>query len=103
MSTYYPIGTIVKINIEKDMEFMIAGYLTQQPDGKVYDYFAVPFPFGLIKDNQFAFFNHSRITEVLHTGYCNEECSKILDGFDELTANIKKVVSEQKEKEKQST
>lgn len=91
MSTYYPIGTMVKLTVDEDMLFMIAGYLTRQGDGKVYDYFAVPFPFGLSKDNQYILFNHDRITEVVHTGYCDEECQDVLDGFEQLTENIKSI------------
>lgn len=94
MNTYYPIGTIVRLSIDEDMLFMIAGYLTRQGEGKIYDYFAVPFPFGLMKENQYLSFNHDRITEVVHVGYCDEECQMALDAFDELTANIHKVMRE---------
>lgn len=89
MSTYHPIGTIVKLSIDKDLLFMISGYLTKQGDGVTYDYFAVPFPLGLSKDNQYISFNHNRITEVVHAGYCDDECKTILEGFDKLVSNIK--------------
>ena len=95
MSMYHPIGTIVKLTIDKDMLFMISGYLTRQGDGKTHDYFAVPFPFGLMKDNQYISFNRDCITEVVHTGYCDDECQNILDGFDQFVENLKKAASEQ--------
>lgn len=94
MSLYYPIGTIVKLSLDKDMLFMISGYLTRQGDGAVYDYFAVPFPMGLVKDNQYISFNRECITDVIHIGYCDEECKQVLDGFDEFADNIKKSISE---------
>ncbi len=96
MNSYYPIGTIVRLTIDKDMLFMIAGYLTAQGDGKTHDYFAVPFPFGLMKDNQYLSFNRECIIEVVHQGYCDEECQAVLDGFDEFTENLKKAASEQR-------
>lgn len=95
MSTYYPIGTIVKLSIDNDMLFMIAGYLTRQGDGNIFDYFAVPFPMGLIKDNQYISFNRTCITEVVHVGYCDDECKGVLEGFDELVYNIKTVINDQ--------
>lgn len=96
MSIYYPIGTVVKLTIDKDMLFMIAGYLTRQGDGKIHDYFAVPFPLGLIKDNQYISFNRDCITEVVHMGCCDEECQEVLEGFDQFAENLKKIALEQK-------
>lgn len=98
MSVYYPIGTMVKLSLDKDRFFMISGYLVRQGDGKVYDYFAVPFPFGLSKDNQYIIFNSKCITEVIHMGYCDEDCQKFLDGFDQMLDNIKKIISETESK-----
>ena len=88
MNLYYPIGTIVKLSIDEDMLFMISGYLTRQGDGEIFDYFAVPFPLGLIKDNQYVSFNRKCITEVIHIGYCDNDCKKILDGFDAFVNNL---------------
>lgn len=96
MSVYYPIGTIVKLSIDKDMLFMISGYLTRQGEGHIYDYFAVPFPLGLVKDNQYISFNRHCITEVIHKGYCDDECQNVLDGFDQLVDNIKESISDKK-------
>ena len=98
MSKYYPIGTMVKLTIDEDMLFMIAGYLPTQDGGKAYDYFAVPYPMGLMKENRYISFNSDRITEVVHVGYCNDECQKILNGFDESFENIKKLINDGQEK-----
>ena len=91
MNLYYPIGTIVKLTLDKDMLFMISGYMTRQGDGAVYDYFAVPFPLGLIKEDQYISFNRKCITEVVHLGYCDDECQTVLNGFDKFVDNLKKL------------
>ena len=93
MSIYYPVGTIVKLTLDKDMLFMIAGYLTRQGDGDIHDYFAVPFPLGLSKANQYVSFNRNCITEVVHMGYCDEDCQNVLNGFDDLMKNIRKALA----------
>lgn len=93
MSVYYPVGTIVKLTIDKDMFFMISGYLTRQGDREIYDYFAVPFPMGLVKDNQYILFNRKCITDIIHIGYCDDECQNVLDGFDQLVENLKATIS----------
>ena len=98
MNTYYPVVTIVKLSLDKDRLFMIAGYFTKQGDGHYHDYFAVPFPLGLIKENQYLSFNANCITEVVQLGYCDDDCQKVLDGLDEFTQNIKKHISEQAKK-----
>lgn len=95
MSMYHPIGTIVRLSIDEDMLFMISGYLTRQGDGKTHDYFAVPFPFGLMKDNQYISFNCDCITEVIYNGFCDDECQNVLNGFDQFVENLKKAASEQ--------
>lgn len=89
MSTYYPVGTIVKLTISDDVLFMIAGYLTRQGDREIFDYFAVPFPMGLTKENQYISFNRSCITEVVHLGFCDEQCDDVLKGFDQMVENIR--------------
>ena len=93
MSIYYPIGTIVRLSIDKDMLFMISGYLTRQDEGSIYDYFAVPFPLGLAKNNQYISFNRHCITEVVHKGYCDRKCQDFLDGFDQFVDNLKGSIS----------
>lgn len=93
MSLYHPIGTVVKLSIDEDMLFMISGYLVKQGDRKTHDYFAVPFPLGLIKENQYIIFDRECITDVVHIGYCDEECTTLLEGFDEFVSNLKNIAS----------
>ena len=99
MSIYYPVGTIVKLSIDEDMLFMIAGYLTRQGDGEIHDYFAVPFPLGLTKANQYLSFNRNCITEVVHIGYCDEDCANVLNGFDQVVENIRSSLFDKNELE----
>ena len=94
MSVYYPIGTIVKVTLDEDMLFMISGYLATQNKGKAFDYMAVPFPLGLMRSNHYIIFNKECITEVVHVGYCDNECKSILDDFDKFVENIKDAVRE---------
>lgn len=89
MSLYHPIGTIVKLTIDEDMLFVISGYLTRQDTGYPHDYFAVPFPLGLIEEHQYISFNRECITEVVHEGYCDDECESVLSGFDCIVENLK--------------
>ena len=90
MSVYHPIGTIVKLSLDENRLFMIAGYLVKQGDRKTHDYFAVPYPLGLVEENQYIIFNRECITDVIHMGYCDEECEKVLAGYDEFVNNLKK-------------
>ena len=100
MSIYHPIGTIVKLELSDSLQFMIAGYLPKRGDSGVFDYFAVPFPFGLVDETKYICFNRASITEVVFEGFCDEQCKEVLTGFDELAANLKKAVAEQKNKQK---
>lgn len=91
MNKYYPIGTIVKLSIDEEMLFMISGYMLKQADGKTHDYMAVPFPFGLIKSNQYIIFNQKCIIDVIHNGYCDEECQQVLEGLEQFADNLNKI------------
>ncbi len=101
MSKYYPIGTIVKLNLSKENLFMISGYFPKREDTRVYDYFAVPFPLGLSDETSYICFDSSSITEVVYEGYCDEQCKKTLNGFDEMLANIKQALNKKTEEQVQ--
>lgn len=94
MSVYHPVGTIVKLDIDESLQFMIAGYLPKREGSSVFDYFAVPFPFGLVDETKYICFNRDSITEVVFEGFRDEQCEEILAGFDELASNLRKSVSE---------
>lgn len=91
MSAYYPIGTVVSIELDRPLQVMIAGYLPKRKDSRVYDYFAVPFPLGLVDETAYICFDQDAITEVLWEGYRDETCQQLLQGFDEMAQNIQKL------------
>lgn len=98
MSTYYPIGSIVRLYMDENKLFMITGYFPKHEDNEgVFDYFAVPFPYGMTDDSKYICFNREGITEVVHTGYCDEECKEVLEGFDQLVVNFKEFIDKAKE------
>ncbi len=101
MSKYYPVGTIVKLNLSEDNLFMISGYFPKREDSLVYDYFAVPYPLGLIDETSYICFNSSSITEVVYEGYCDEQREKTLNGFDEMLSNIKQAIKKKSEEQVQ--
>ena len=74
MNTVLPIGSVVKIQgIKKPI--MIFGYLQKSGlgNGKVIDYVGVPYPEGNIGLQAQIGFQRYDITEVVFTGYENEE------------------------------
>lgn len=96
MSLYHAIGTIVRIDLDEELQFMIAGYLPKREDSGIFDYFAVPFPFGFVDERKYICFNRDAVTEVVFEGFCDEQCEEILNGFDELASDLKKAVTDAK-------
>lgn len=101
MSAYYPIGTVVKTRIENTGCFMIAGYLPKRNEDELFDYFAVPFPMGLIDETSYICFNNDIITEVVHMGYCDNEGSELLGELDSLVKDIISSIKQKKSEQGQ--
>ena len=100
MSTYYPIGSIVRLYMDENKLFMIAGYFPKHEDNNgVFDYFAVPFPYGMTDANKYICFNREGITELVHTGYCDAEGQEVLEGFDQIVTNFKELIDKTQEEE----
>lgn len=97
MSTYYPIGSIVRLYMDEKKLFMIIGYFPQHEDSGMYDYIAVPFPYGMMTDRHYICFNREGITELVHTGYCDAEGQEVLEGFDQIVANFKDLMEKTQE------
>lgn len=51
-----PIGTIVTLNNQSDLKFMIVGYFPQNESGEQRDYSAIRYPMG-VYDNRMYFFS----------------------------------------------
>lgn len=102
MSEYYPIGTIVKLKGNEVLHVMVAGYLPQREDAGVFDYFGVPFPYGLTDETNYLCFNKNKIAEIVFEGYCDENCEEVLKGLGAFADNVKNAFLIENSKRKQS-
>ena len=65
---WLPIGTVFLPNNSIVM-YMIIGYLNKNIDNKIFDYIAVPFPYGLMSENMLSVFNQQDINNIVFEGY----------------------------------
>lgn len=72
MTEVYPIGTVVKLKETEKFSLMIAGYFPETKEG-IFDYYCVPYPFGLKDIDESLCINEALIDSVKFTGYRNEE------------------------------
>jgi hypothetical protein len=84
---HYSIGSVIKIK-DTDSLFMIAGFLPKVEKGKTYDYFAVPYPLGLISFDEYICLNADIIGEVVFEGYSDGKTVEFLNGLEELEKNL---------------
>lgn len=64
-----PVGTIVKLNIENEVKYMVAGYFPQNAKGDRKDYVLVRYPIGAINSKVFFFVDQEQIKDVVFEGY----------------------------------
>lgn len=84
---HYPIGSIIKIK-DTDSLFMIAGFLPKLENGKTYDYFAVPYPLGLVSFDEYICLDSDIIGEVVFEGYSDDKTVEFLNGLEEFEKNL---------------
>ena len=73
---YLPIGSIVLLK-EGKKRIMITGYyVTNVYDNKIYDYSACIYPEGIVDNKTIILFNHEDISNIIFTGYSDEEEKK---------------------------
>jgi len=73
---YLPIGSIVLLK-EGKKRIMITGYyVTNVSDNKIYDYSACIYPEGIVDNKTIILFNHEDISNIIFTGYSDEEEKK---------------------------
>lgn len=73
---YLPIGSIVLLK-EGKKKIMITGYyVTNVSDNKIYDYSACIYPEGIVDNKTIILFNHEDISNIIFTGYSDEEEKK---------------------------
>ncbi len=95
MIEYKPLGTIIKPNGSRKLFMIIARAIAYSPkpgqEKQFYDYACVLYPEGLI-GNQLFYFQDSEISEVLFTGYSNEENEIAISRLKQILekANIKR-------------
>ena len=85
-----PIGSVVLLN-GGTKKAMITGYCPVAEDApdKMYDYRGCPFPEGIMISEGNALFNHEEISEVVHTGYENDESIDFIDRLEIAIENAK--------------
>lgn len=70
MKEMYQIGSVVEVvGSGKEIPLIIIGRLMQQPNGDVYDYIGLPYPYGFTGDKGFHAFSEDDIENVLFEGY----------------------------------
>lgn len=68
-----PIGTVVKLNENSDIKFMIVGFFPTNETGEQRDYTAIRYPMGVYDNRMYFFFNKSDIVDVVYKGYIDDE------------------------------
>ena len=73
MKDFLPVGSVVRLK-DEDRLFAIAGFCQALPedDAEIFDYAAVPYPYGYINSDMLFLFNNDDIDEIKFTGYLNE-------------------------------
>lgn len=81
---YLPVGSVVLLN-NATKKLVVAGFcvLSDEYEGKIYDYCGYPYPMGAIQSNQIALFNHDQIKEIFFVGYEDEEEKKFKKSLNE--------------------
>lgn len=71
---FLPIGSVVLLG-EAKKKLMITGYaqIDLEKNDKIYDYCGCLFPEGMIASDKILVFNHSDISQVVFTGYSDDE------------------------------
>jgi hypothetical protein len=71
---FLPIGTVVTLK-GGTVKLMIVGFcaISQEHEGQMFDYSALPYPVGEIIEGGRALFNHEQIDKIEHMGMESEE------------------------------
>ncbi len=71
-----PVGSVVRL-AESDFLGMICGFYPDNGE-QMYDYLAVPYPYGLTSPDALLFLNEDVVTEVVAPGYVDEQGQEAL-------------------------
>ncbi|MBQ7613441.1 MAG: DUF4176 domain-containing protein [Butyrivibrio sp.] len=74
MEDFLPVGSAVMLEGGEEPVVIIGFCQVTSPDkgAPIYDYCAVPYPFGLMDPSKLLLFNHKDIKEVKHKGFMDE-------------------------------
>lgn len=77
-----PIGSVVLLKNGKK-KVMVTGYyiMTNDDNGKIYDYCGCLYPEGLIDSDKVLLFNHENINKIYYIGYINDELINFVDSI----------------------
>lgn len=99
MKNILPVGSIVELKGKNAHKVMIAGYHAASKDGKIFDYFTVPYPMGLIAPSEYLLMNENVIASVVFEGYRTPESDSFIEGLGELEKNLGEFIAGLKKEE----
>lgn len=99
MKNILPVGSVVVLKGKNARKVMIAGYHTKTKDGKIFDYFTVPYPMGLLAPSEYLLINEKLIDSVVFEGYRTPESDSFSQGLRELEENLGTLMAELKKEE----
>lgn len=96
MEQLLALGTVVKVRLsEKNtVRLVVAGYFPgDKSTEKIYDYSAVPYPWGMQPNPAIQMFNQSQIVSVEFPGYLDEDGERLTRELPQALEQYKKEVS----------
>ncbi|HEL1074609.1 TPA: DUF4176 domain-containing protein [Streptococcus equi subsp. zooepidemicus] len=81
-----PIGTVVLTETGEIPLMIVSRASLFDDNGEIgyFDYAAVPYPEGIGNDNEYLFFNHEDIADVIYFGYVNSNEQLFAEAYDDL-------------------
>ena len=84
-----PIGSIVKLKQESNIDVMIVGYTPiNKQEKKIYHYAGIQYPQGLSDKREIQMFYMSDIEKIVEKGYFTEEIEEVLKAVKEIIDTI---------------
>lgn len=85
-----PIGSVVRLK-KATHDLMIIGYtpMRQEQEPKIYDYWGVFYPEGMLKPEQSFVFNRDRIDKIVNVGYSTEKEKEFRTKVDKVLREVK--------------
>ena len=82
-----PVGSVVLLQNGQKKLMIIGIKPVDTTNNTMYDYLAVPYPEGFIKDNLTFFVNHDKIEQIIVRGYEDEEREDFIIRLEEYYNN----------------